>query len=120
MSARDPAPIRLVDVDETVLDELVALATTDASADEVTPSVTSGSSWTIERIAWLRDYHRGCRSGLDGSKGEATWAVVVGGQAAGSVRLKRTEIAGVVETGIWLARRARGNGYGSAAVVAVV
>jgi RimJ/RimL family protein N-acetyltransferase len=57
---------------------------------------------------------------LDGPKGEATWAVMVAGEVVGSVRLKRTAILGVLETGIWLSRRGRGQGIGTAAVSEIV
>ncbi len=71
------ASVALVAVDEAVLARLVHAATTDAEADEVTPAVTPGGSWTPARVAWLRDFHRVCRAGLSGPAGEASWAVVV-------------------------------------------
>jgi len=118
--AAAPAPVALVDVDEIVLDELVTVATTDAPANDVTPPLTEGDSWSQTRVAWLRDLHRDCRAGLAGPRGEATWALVAGTRVIGSVRLKRTESDGVLETGIWLARSARGRGLGTAAAAAVV
>ena len=119
MSTNESALVALVEVDETVLEALVKVATTDASANEVTPPLTEGDAWTAARVAWLRDYHRACRAGMDGPKGEATWAVMAAGNVIGAVRLKRTEIDGVLETGIWLARRSRGRGLGTAAAAAV-
>lgn len=110
----------MVDVDEAVLDELVEVATTDASANEVTPSLTGGDSSTEARVAWLWDFHRDRRAGLDGPKRESTWAVVAFGYVIGSVRLKRTENFDVLETGIWLARHVRGQGIGTGAAAAVV
>ena len=95
--------IQLVDVDEGVLAQLVDVATTDAAADEVTPPVTDGPTWTGERIAWLEQFHRSHR---DGGAGQSVWAVVVD-DAAG-------------EIGLWLRRSARGRGVGSAVVYAVV
>ena len=120
MSAGDPALVTLVHVDETILDELVRAATTDAAANEVTRPLTEGDSWTEARVAWLGAYHRDCRAGLDGPKGEATRAVLAAGAVVGSVRLKRTVTVDVLETGIWLARRSRGQGLGTAAAAAVV
>lgn len=120
VSVDEPAPVVLINVDETVLDELVRVATTDASADEVTPPLTEGDSWTEVRVSWFREYHRDCRAGLDGPKKESTWAVVASDGVIGSVRLKRTETVGVLETGIWLARRVRGQGIGTAAAAAVM
>ncbi len=120
MSAGEPVPVALVDVDETVLDQLVRVATTDASANEVTPPLTGGNSWNKARVTWLRNFHRDCRGGLDGPRRESTWAVSSSDGIVGSVRLKRTEAPDVLETGIWLARSARGRGVGTAAAAAVV
>lgn len=103
-----------------MLEQLVQVATVDASADEVTPALTAGNCWTARRVAWLRDFHRARRTGLAGPAGEATWAVVVDERVVGSVRLKRTETPGVLETGAWLTRAARGRGVGRAAAAAVL
>jgi RimJ/RimL family protein N-acetyltransferase len=112
--------LQLVDVDEDVLEQLVHAATTDATADEVTAPVTPGPDWTPQRTAWLRALHRDRRAGVDGPLREATWAVVVDGAVVGAVRLKRTADDGVLETGVWLTRSARGRALGAEAVAAVV
>jgi ribosomal-protein-alanine N-acetyltransferase len=116
-----PSPdVRLVDVDETVLGQLLDLAVQDASPAEVTPPLGSGPGWNAERLAWFRAYHRAAASGLDGPAREKSWAVVCDGSLAGSIRLKRTapDTAGpcTAETGIWLGRGYRGKGIGSAAL----
>ncbi|MHB8717888.1 MAG: GNAT family N-acetyltransferase [Candidatus Dormibacteria bacterium] len=113
-------PVALTAVDDAVLEELVDVAITEAAADEVTPRVTAGPEWSSARAAWLRRFHRDRRDGLDGPTGEATWVVRYQGRVAGSVRLKRTEEQKVLETGVWLARSARGTGVGTAAVAAVL
>lgn len=110
----------LVAVDDPILEQLVHAATSDASADEVTPPATPGGTWTAARVRWLRDFHRDRRAGLDGAAREATWAVVVDDDVVGSVRLKRTDEPDVLETGIWLTRRARGRGLGRAVMAAVL
>jgi ribosomal-protein-alanine N-acetyltransferase len=115
-----PSPdVRLVDVDESVLGQLLDLAVQDASPAEVTPPLGSGPGWNAERLAWFRAYHRAAASGLDGPAREKSWAVVCDGSLAGSIRLKRTAPAtagpGTAETGIWLGRGYRGRGIGSAA-----
>lgn len=107
-------------VDQAMLERLVEVATTDASADEVTPPLTPGSSWTPTRIAWLRDFHVDRRAGLDSPVGEATWAITLDQRVVGSVRLQRTEVLGTLETGVWLNRSSRGHGVGRAAVQAVL
>lgn len=112
--------VRLEAVTDEVLAELARVAVTDAAADEVTPPLTEGSGWTPERIEWFQHYHRTRRAGLDGPDREATWAVLVDGEPAGSVRLKRTDEDGVVECGIWLARSARGRGVSVEAMRLVV
>lgn len=112
--------VRLVSVDDDVLDQLIHAATTSASPNEVTPPLTPGPQWTPIRVEWLRSYHRDRRRGLDGPRGEATWAVVVDDQVVGSVRLKRTERDGVVETGLWLTSDVRGRGLGTASLDAVL
>ncbi len=111
--------VSLVVVDEAVLEQLVAVARTDAHADEVTPPVGEVQGWSPERIAWLRAYHRDRRGGVDGPTGEATWAVVVDGSVVGAVRLARVE-DGALETGIWLCRNVRRKGVGVAALEQVL
>ena len=115
-----PGRVELVAVDDDVLDQLVAVAVADAAAAEVTPPLTPGPAWTAERVDWLREFHRDRRSGLDGPRREATWAVVVDGAVAGAVRLRRTAEPGVADTGVWLARSTRGRGLAAPALAAVV
>ena len=120
MAGEETPSVALVAVDDAVLAQLVHVATTEAVAGEVTPPLTAGPSWTSTRIAWLRDFHRDRRAGLAGPAREASWAVVVGERIVGAVRLKQTDQHGVLETGIWLARGARGRGVGRAAMAAVL
>ncbi|MCW2778797.1 MAG: GCN5-related N-acetyltransferase [Frankiales bacterium] len=111
----------LVPVDDDVLARMVAAATSDAAADEVTPRLPGDdAAWSPARVAWLQALHRECRSGLDGPRGQATWAVLRDDAVVGAVRLARTEEQGVLETGIWLTRAVRGTGLGRAAVGDVV
>lgn len=112
--------IELVRVDSDVLEALVRVAVQDAEADDVTPSVSGATGWTLAREQWLRDYHRSCRSGLDGPGREATWAITVGTEILGAVRLKRLTGNDILETGIWLGRSWRGHGFATAALRAVV
>ncbi|UOY02824.1 GNAT family N-acetyltransferase [Blastococcus sp. PRF04-17] len=99
---------------------LVAVAQTDAEPDEATPPLTPGPQWSRERIEWLHRFHAERRSGLDGPYGEATWAVEAEDAVVGAVRLKRLPEDGVLETGIWLSRGARGSGVGRRALTAVL
>ena len=119
MPQRDAGPVVLVAVRGPVLDELVRAATTGAAADDVTPPLTPGGTWTDIRTDWLRRFHEDRRDGLAGDAREATWAVVVDGRVVGSVRLARTS-DGVLETGAWLTRTVRRRGLGRAAFGAVL
>jgi RimJ/RimL family protein N-acetyltransferase len=111
--------MQLVPIDADVLARLVEAATSDAAPDEVTPPI-AGDHWGPERIEWLCGFHRDRRQGLEGPLGEATWAVSLDGVVVGAVRLKRTAEPDVLETGIWLTRRARGHGTARIAVAAVL
>jgi RimJ/RimL family protein N-acetyltransferase len=108
----------LLDVDEEMLERLLELAKRDASPDEVAPPL-GGPGWNLERTAWFFGYHRAAACGLDGDAGEKSWAVLAGGDVAGSVRLKRADTGNgrkSAETGIWLGRSFRSRGIGSAAL----
>ncbi|MFF1253421.1 GNAT family N-acetyltransferase [Pseudarthrobacter sp. NPDC058329] len=109
------ADVSLVDVDETVLEQLLALAKRDASPDEVAPPL-GGPGWNLERTAWFFNYHRAAAQGLGGEAGEKTWGIVADGTLAGSIRLRRLGGGVVAETGIWLGRSFRSRGIGSAAL----
>lgn len=112
--------VALAAVSAQVLEELVAVATTDADADEVTPRLTDTPGWTPERVVWLRAFHTSRRSGLTGQAGEQTWAVRVDGAVVGSVRLKALDSTRRLETGVWLSRAARGRGVGGAVLEAII
>jgi len=112
--------VRLRPVDDATLSRLVGAALADAAPNEVTPPLTPGTTWTPESIRWLQRFHVERRAGLDGPAGEATWAVDLDGAVVGAVRLKRTAEPGVLETGIWLTRGARGRGVGRRAMGAVL
>jgi GNAT superfamily N-acetyltransferase len=68
----------------------------------------------------VKDFHRTRRNGLSGPVGETTWAILAGDQVVGSVRLKRTAVPEILETGIWLTRRTRGQGVGRLAMAGVL
>jgi ribosomal-protein-alanine N-acetyltransferase len=116
----DTARVQLVEVDEPTLDALVDAAVRDAAPDEVTAPFDDGATWSEQRVDWLRELHRSRRAGLDGPLREATWAVRSGDEIVGQIRLKRTGDAGVMETGAWLTRGARGRGIGVAALQAAI
>lgn len=120
MADSAPIAVRLAPVDDDVLERVVQAALADASANEVTPPLTPGEEWTPERIEWLRSFHRSRRSGLDGPEREVTWAVLVGDDVVGAVRLKQVAESASAEVGLWLIRAARGRRVGRRAVQAVL
>ena len=120
MQFDDEISVLLIPVSDEALEQLVVAATTDATADEVTPPLTPGPEWTYERIEWLRHYHRSNKEGLNGVTGESTWAIFASGVICGSARLKETDKKGILETGIWLTKAARGHGIGRAAMTRVI
>lgn len=120
MASYEKISITLAPVTDEILEQLVAAATTDAAANEVTPPLSPGTHWTLERIEWLRSYHRSSQTGHEGPSHEWTWAVVRSGVVCGSVRLKANGTTGIFATGIWLTRKARGHGVGRAAMTAVI
>lgn len=113
-----PAGVRLLDVTETVLEQLLTVAIQDADPDEVTPPLGSASGWNSERISWFREYHHAA-TGLDGSAQQKSWAISSDGKLAGSIRLQRTG-PDSLETGIWLGRSFRGHGIAREALRRVV
>ncbi|RKR30399.1 GNAT family N-acetyltransferase [Arthrobacter oryzae] len=95
----DPAPaVALLDVTESVLEQLLELALRDADADEVTPPLGTAAGWNTDRISWFREFHRAAAAGLDGPARQKSWAISCDGQLAGSIRLMRAgaEAAGSV------------------------
>ena len=114
--------VSLLDVDEQLLEQLLDLAKRDASPDEVAPPL-GGPGWNLERTAWFFTYHRAAAEGLNGTAGEKSWGILADGALAGSIRLKRVDAGtgrDTAETGIWLGRRFRGRGIGSAALCLVL
>lgn len=109
----------LAPVDEPMLEKLEQLALSEAAADEVTPPLGEGTEWNQQRVDWFRDFHRQARAGLDGPNQTLTWAILREHELLGSVRLASTH-SGHLETGIWLARTARGRGLGSVALALVL
>jgi RimJ/RimL family protein N-acetyltransferase len=96
--------VTLRPVDDDLLPRLLDVAVADTDPDEVMPPVPGPSGWTAERRTAFRDHHR--------SPDEATYAVLVDGHVVGAARLAPAGAPGAVEAGIWLARSARGHGYG--------
>ncbi|MFI6425049.1 GNAT family N-acetyltransferase [Promicromonospora sp. NPDC050880] len=109
--------VDLLPVGEDVLEDLLAVAVTEAQPGEVMPP-TAGESATEARTAWteprkgaFREYHRRCRVSLDAPVPEVTWAVTAGGRVVGAARLALVDgDPGAREVGLWLGRSSRGQG----------
>ncbi len=67
--------VRLVDVTDEILEQLLDVALTDAAPDDVTPPLGETDGWNPERIGWIRDYHRGAAAGVDGPAAQKTLAI---------------------------------------------
>ncbi|GAA3929170.1 hypothetical protein GCM10023085_08180 [Actinomadura viridis] len=119
----ETAPVRLLRVDEDVLERLLHTAVTDAEPIDVMPPVDGPPGWNTRREEAFRAYHRARREGLDGPLREVTYAIEAGGEVVGAARLEHREppgTPGVLEAGVWLGRSARGLGIGTAVVRALL
>jgi RimJ/RimL family protein N-acetyltransferase len=111
--------VSLEPIDEPALERLLTIAVADAAPEEVMPPVPGHAGWTPARIDAFRAYHRACRGGLDGPRGEVTFLVHADGRPVGAARLERAE-QDALEVGVWLRRSARGRGLGRQILDAVL
>jgi RimJ/RimL family protein N-acetyltransferase len=111
--------VRLLRVDDDVLEDLLVAAVDGAEPEEAMPPVAGPPGWTGARREAFRAFHRERRAGFEGPVQEITFAVAVDGEVVGSARLRRTEELAILETGLWLARSARGRGIGTAVLRAL-
>ncbi|MEO3779112.1 GNAT family N-acetyltransferase [Micromonospora sp. B11E3] len=108
--------VRLEPVDERNLEPLLSVAVAEAEPDDVMPPVEAPAGWSHARREAFRDYYRNAFAGFDGPTRTRMYAIVVGGEVLGMIRMTRCAEPGTVETGIWLGRSARGQGIGGAAL----
>ncbi|MFD9219248.1 GNAT family N-acetyltransferase [Streptomyces sp. NPDC060064] len=112
--------VELRHVDEEMLQGLLAVAVNEAAPSEVMPPVAGPPGWTPARQDAFRAWHRDRRPGLSGPLRESTFAILTDGHIVGSARLACRDSQEVLETGMWLARSARGRGIGTAALRALL
>lgn len=105
-------------IDDTTLGDLLAIAIAEATPEEVMPPVPGPPGWNDARQAAFLAFHKERRSGLTGPHAEVYFAIVDGSRIVGSARLKRSDPC-TFETGMWLARCARGRGIGSKTLLAL-
>ncbi|MFF8287282.1 GNAT family N-acetyltransferase [Streptomyces albus] len=109
-------PVRLEQLDEERLGQLLAVAVADAVPEDVMPPVTGPPGWTAARQEAFLAWHRARRPGLSGPLREATFAITRQQDVVGSARLAVRDGQDTLETGMWLARSHRGHGTGTAAL----
>ncbi len=112
--------VRLTPVDEETLEPLLSVAAAEAEPDEVMPPVEAPAGWSQARRDAFRAFHRASYGGLDGPTRTVMYAIHVGGEVVGMIRMSRTKVPDSVETGMWLGRSARGQGIGPAALRALL
>lgn len=105
--------VRVRLMDEDGLARLAETARAGAEPAEVMP-VEGSPGWTPDLVDAFRDFHR--RRAADPAR--TTYAIVAGGTVVGSIRLDA--VGGGFETGLWLARSARGQGIGGRALALVL
>ncbi|MFI9641637.1 GNAT family N-acetyltransferase [Micromonospora sp. NPDC051925] len=105
--------VRLEPVDEENLESLLSVAAAEAEPIDVMPPVEAPAGWSHARREAFRAFHRASFAGLDGPTRTLMFAVYVGDEVVGMVRMTRCDPPGVVETGMWLGRSARGQGLGA-------
>lgn len=108
--------VRLEPVDERNLEPLLSVAAAEAEPGEVMPPVEAPAGWSLARREAFREFHRASFAGLDGPTGSQMYAILVGGEVVGMIRMTRCDEPGTVETGMWLGLSARGQGIGAAAL----
>ncbi|MFV2099594.1 GNAT family N-acetyltransferase [Micromonospora sp. LOL_024] len=108
--------VRLEPVDEQNLEPLLSVAVAEAEPAEVMPPVAAPAGWSHARREAFREYHRASFGGLDAATRTAMYAIVVGGEVVGMIRMSRRDEPDVVEMGLWLGQSARGQGIGPAAL----
>lgn len=92
------------------------MAVAEAEPGEVMPPVPGPPGWSQARREAFREFHRARFGGLDGPTGTAMYAINVGGDVVGMIRMSHTDEPRTMETGMWLGRSARGQGIAVAAL----
>jgi RimJ/RimL family protein N-acetyltransferase len=103
--------VTLRPLDHVLLDRLLHRALADASPDEVMPPPADGVPFDDAFRAFYGTW----------PAGTSMFVVLVGDEVAGMIRLSRhTSMAMLAETGMWLGRSFRSQGYGRSALRALL
>ncbi|MFC3503095.1 GNAT family N-acetyltransferase [Micromonospora krabiensis] len=108
--------VRLEPVNERNLEPLLSVAAAEAEPGDVMPPVEAPAGWSTARREAFREFHRASFGGLTGPTRTQMYAILVGGEVVGMIRMTLRDEPGTVETGMWLGRSARGQGIGAAAL----
>ncbi len=92
------------------------MAVDEADPDETMPPMVGAPGWTPMRQAAFLGFFEPMLAGLEGPKRTIIYGIKIDGLLAGFIRMKLTDRAGVVETGLWIGRTWRGLGAGTAAL----
>lgn len=107
-------------VDEELLEPLLAAAVAQAQPRQVMRGADGATEWEPEHLDAFREFHRRHYGGLDDPHRTVMFAVLTGGEVAGMIRMTQTEEPGTIQVGMWLGRKARGRGVGTAALRAIL
>lgn len=96
------------------------MAVAEAEPGEVMPPVPGPPGWSQARREAFREFHRARFGGLEGPTRTVMYAIHVGDDVVGMIRMSHTDEPGTMETGMWLGRSARGQGIAVAALRCLV
>jgi RimJ/RimL family protein N-acetyltransferase len=108
--------VRLMPVDERLLQQLLSVAVAETQPDEVMPPVDAPPGWSEPRINAFCAFYRSHQAGLDGPTRTRMYAILFNGDVVGMIRMARRDDKDTLETGMWLGKSARGHGIGVAAL----
>ena len=108
--------VRLTPVDERLLPPLLSVAVAETTPDEVMPPVAAPPGWSDARRVAFCNFYRSHHRGLRGPTRTLIFAILCDGDVVGMIRMARCDDTDTLETGMWLAKSARGHGVGVAAL----
>jgi RimJ/RimL family protein N-acetyltransferase len=111
--------VKLTPLDDALTERLLAVAVADATPEEVIPPLDGPPGWTQARQDFFRAFHRERQPGLEGPLRTVMFAIEVDDHVVGMIRLT-TDEDDTAETGMWLAKHARGRGLATEALQALL
>lgn len=112
--------VRLTPLDEETLEPLLSVAVAETEPAEAMPPVPGPAGWSLARREAFREFHRARFGGLDGPTRTVMYAIAIGSDIVGMIRMSRTADPDTFETGMWLGKSARGQGIAVAALRALL